>query len=138
MIVQWIRRKLTRHQIKFLALNAIGLALLSAGLALGFVQPYFSDAANYLPIIVAAPLPFGLYGAWVRNYDDVDKASTLMVGLGIMFTVIGMGIAFGGVTGEVNVSLRDFGGFTMIYTTIVGLAGAQWLSLNEWVLNRDE
>lgn len=134
----WLLKTLKRQHIKFLALNSIGLALLMAGFALGFIQPYFSEAANYLPWIVAAPLPFGLRAAYYGHWLDVERASTLMVGLGILFTVIGMGMAFGGVTGQIDVSLRDFGGFTMIYTTVVGLAGAQWLSLNEWILNRDD
>ena len=125
------------HNLKFLTLNLVGLALMGAGLYQGLIQPYFGSAANYLPWIVAAPLPVGLWCVWAKQWKDVEIASTYMVGLGILFTVIGMGLAFGGVTGQVNVSLRDFGGFTMIYTTIVGLAGAQWLTLNDWILNRE-
>ncbi len=124
------------RKLKFLILNLVGLALMGAGLYQGLVQPYFSASAYYLPWIVAAPLPVGLWAAWTGRWSDVDKAASYMVGLGILFTVVGMGLAFSGVTGEVNVSLRDFGGFTMIYTTVIGLAGAQWLSLNDWIINR--
>ncbi len=121
---------------RFLILNITGLAILIAGWQQGAVAILFIDAPYHATWMVASLLPIGLYLTARGSWRDADAVSDWMVRLGLFGTVAGLAVAFYGVSGEVNVSLRDLGGATALHTTIVGLAGSLWLDLNERLLNR--
>ena len=116
--------------MKFWVLNITGCALFLAGAIEGSVLIVFSDT-YHLTWFIAGAFLWGLYRAAVGDWDAVEWVSDRLVRLGLLGTVLGLAIAFYGVAGQENVSLRDLGAATALYTTIVGLVGSLWLELNQ-------
>jgi hypothetical protein len=129
--------------MKFYILNISALALLIGGWLQGSVAAVFSDG-YHLTWVVAAVFLYGLWRARVavttrkmyvapKAWDDVSTISDWLVRIGLLFTVIGLSIAFVGVTGQEDISLRDLGAATALLTTLVGLTGSLWLELMRWL-----
>ena len=118
--------------MKFLVLNISGAALLIAGALEGSVLIVFSDG-YHLTWVIGGVFLLGLYKAFRGVWYDVEVFSDWLVRLGLFGTVLGLAVAFYGVTGQESVSLRDLGAATALYTTLVGLAGSLWLDLNKWL-----
>lgn len=122
--------------MRFWVLNVTGAALLIAGWVHGAVATLFLDTPYYAAWLVAAIFPVGLYMAMQGRWSDVRVFSAWLMRLGLFGTMVGLTIAFVGVAGQEEISLRDLGGATALHTSVIGMACSLWLDFNRWLLER--
>jgi len=121
--------------MKFWVLNITGVALLMAGILQGAVATVFDGDSYRITWLIGVVFLVGLWKAFKGAWSDVDVIADWLMRLGLFGTVLGLAVSFYAVSGEANISLRDTGVGTALYTTLVGLVGSLWLEFNRWLLD---
>ena len=121
-----------RHLAGFLILQVIAAATLYAGWRLGLLVPFFVADRTGLVVLIAVVALIGVANVGLRRWDDVAFISKHLPSLGLLGTVVGFSVAIAGLTADFDIKL--LGLHTALNTTLAGLVGHLWLSLNERIL----
>lgn len=115
---------------RFIAIQAVGAALLASVWAVGWLTIMFAGDRTYMTSVIAAVLLIGVLLAGFERWQWVEWIVMALPIMGLLGTVIGIKIAVSGISGE-EIALRDLGVATALNTTIAGMIGALWLGLTE-------
>lgn len=133
--------------IKYLVLNVTGLSVFSAAAVKGWALLPFVTDKTYLCDLIAAVFVVGLWAAWRSDWERVRWIGGVLVMMGLIGTVVGFVMALSGVdparvsnVGAISPMVAGLlhGMSTALYTTLVGSVGYLWLSLNAFLLAKQE
>jgi peptidoglycan/LPS O-acetylase OafA/YrhL len=118
---------------RFAMLNGALFCCLAAACVAGWVWPLIASDRTYMTAGICLLMLVGLALVPIRRWTWVGWIADLLPTLGLLGTVIGLAIAISGSEGN-EYSLRSLGVATALNTTIAGIIGRVWLSLNEMAL----
>ncbi len=122
-----------RHLAGFLILHTMALAGLYGAWRADLLGPFFTADEIGLTAMIAGVAALGVAGVAVRRWGLVVYLRDNLPTLGLLGTVVGFSLAVAGLAGD-DFELKFLGLDTALNTTIAGLVGSLWLSLNERLL----
>ncbi len=122
-----------RHLAGFLILHVIAAAALYGAWRADLLVPFFTADKIGLTAMIAGVAALGVAGVAVRRWTLVAYLKDNLPTLGLLGTVVGFSMAVAGLSGD-DFELKFLGLDTALNTTIAGLVGSLWLSLNERLL----
>lgn len=129
---------MNKHKSRFWILFVVALFLIGLATYQGYTILLFGPDSLYLAWLVVAPFGVGLWAAYKKLWYRVEDAEGLCFTLGLIGTLIGIALMFTNLEGDASVTMQDLGGFTAVYTTIVGVVAGTWLKVTCMVLERYE
>ncbi len=122
-----------RHFAGFIILHVIALAGIYGAWRADLLVPFFTADQIGLTALVAGVGAIGVVGVAIRRWSLVAYLKDNLPTLGLLGTVVGFSMAVAGLSGD-DFELKFLGLDTALNTTIAGLVGSLWLSLNERLL----
>lgn len=150
MLARWTLRENTALQpfvARFAVINLIGVALIGAAWAEGFLfKPFQADTSGmcYLITILFAA---GLAAVFRKDWQTVRWAGNALVYLGMVGTILGLIITVSDLTVDKAQNFESFktivssiyiGSGTALYTNLLACIGYLWLGTNAHLLARQE
>lgn len=150
MLARWASRENTALQpfvARFAVINLIGVALIGAAWAEGFLfKPFQADTSGmcYLITILFAA---GLVAVFRKDWQTVRWAGNALVYLGMVGTILGLIITVSDLTVDKAQNFESFktivssiyiGSGTALYTNLLACIGYLWLGTNAHLLARQE
>lgn len=110
--------------MRFWVAQVTGVAIFLAGWAEGTVSRVFYEDQTYMVWLI---LVLAIYGIWrAAEKKSVDNIADVLIRLGLLGTAMGFTMALIGIA-DSDVSARDAGVQTALYTTICGMIGSLWI-----------
>ncbi len=121
-----------RHLAGFLILHIIGAAGLYVAWRAGLLVEFFTADKTGMTIVIAGVAGIGIGCAAWQRWDTVEFISRHLPTMGLLGTVVGFSMAIAGL-GE-DFDIKMLGLHTALNTSLAGMLGHLWLSLNEKLL----
>lgn len=114
---------------RFAIVQAIGLALAIAALAMGWPQYLYAADPTRLTAVIALLGVVGVIAAAAGQWSVVDYFIGALPRFGLFGTVVGLAMVATASGGEFEAILAGLS--TAFYTTVAGLLGAEWLRITK-------